>query len=133
MTQRFSEDNRPLLRQGVGRKGEEEALKLLQEKGFEVIERNLRNRFGEIDLIARKNETVVFVEVKTRTSRSFGLPLDALDSRKRRRIIGAAKDYLSKNPALRKCTLRFDAVGVEVLEGGGLRVEHIEDAFEADE
>ena len=117
----------------IGKIGEEEASKFLGKKGCKVIERNLRNRFGEIDLIAKDGKTVVFVEVKTRTNLSFGLPKDAVDFKKKRHMIAASLDYLSKNPHLMECPARFDCIGVEFLEGGKFRIEHIENAFEVEE
>ncbi|MBI5560546.1 MAG: YraN family protein [Deltaproteobacteria bacterium] len=131
MTEGFCKGKGPN-RRDIGMAGEEEAVGVLKKKGFKVMERNLRNRFGEIDIIAKDGGTVVFVEVKTRTNLSFGLPKDSLDARKKRHMVAASLDYLSRNPALRECPVRFDCVGIEFSEGGGFSVEHIENAFEAD-
>ena len=78
----------------VGDNGEVFAAKMLEEAGYEIIERNYRTRRGEIDIIALRNGVLHFIEVKTRTSFEYGYPSDAVTEDKRRRIRLAAESYL---------------------------------------
>lgn len=107
----------------LGQYGEEQATELLRSKGYTILERNYRCRFGEVDIIARRGEEVVFVEVRTRTSASFGRPEESVNYRKVRRLALVASYYLSRQgwPAT---TCRFDLVVIL-----GDRVEHLPDAF----
>jgi len=114
----------------LGRRGEEAAERHLASHGFRILERRYRTRAGEIDFIAEDGATLVFVEVKTRSSLGFGRPSEAVGSRKRARIAAAASLYLAiRGGPERSC--RFDVV--EVLESapGAPRVRLIRDAFEA--
>ncbi len=114
----------------LGRRGEEAAARYLASVGYRILERRYRTRAGEIDFIAEDGETLVFVEVKTRSSLSFGRPAEAVNVRKRARIAGAASLYLARRGSPdRSC--RFDVV--EVLESGGAppRIRLIRDAFES--
>ena len=113
----------------LGRRGEDAAERHLVSAGYRILERRYRTRFAEIDLIAEDGDTLVFIEVKTRSSLSFGRPAEAVDGRKRARIAGAASVYLARRAALdRAC--RFDVVEVLETEGAPLRVRVIRDAFE---
>jgi putative endonuclease len=107
--------------------GEELALRYLRRRGYELVERNYRTRYGELDLILRHEDTLVFVEVKLRRGVGFGDPLEAVTPRKQAAIRALAKRYLSeKEPDFD--TLRFDVVGI--LAGDGEpTVVHVEDAF----
>ncbi len=120
----------------TGRIGEQWCVEFLKKKGYKIVERNFRCRYGEIDVVARDGDTLVFIEVKTRRSRGFGLPKDSLDARKKRRIITASMNFLRKaavvDPSLQECPVRFDVVGIE-LGQGGYAVEHIQNAFEVEE
>jgi putative endonuclease len=114
----------------LGRRGEDAAERHLASLGYRILERRYRTRAGEIDFIAEEGATLVFVEVKTRSSLRFGRPSEAVGSRKRARIAAAASVYLAvRGGPERSC--RFDVV--EVLESmrGTFRVRHIRDAFEA--
>ena len=114
----------------VGRRGEEAAGRHLASLGYRILERSYRTRAGEIDLIAEDGATLVFVEVKTRSSLAFGRPAEAVGPGKRARIAASASLYLAiRGGPERPC--RFDVV--EVLEdpGGAVRIRHIHDAFEA--
>jgi len=93
--------------------------------GLAVVERNWRCRFGEIDLIAKDGETLVFVEVRSRTSTAFGGALASIDAAKQRRLAAAARQYLARSGADVPC--RFDAV---LIEHDG-RIEWLRDAFDA--
>ena len=116
-----------LLRKLLGRSGEDRAARHLAGLGYRVLERNYRTPQGEIDLIALDGGTVVFVEVKTRTSDAFGAPELAVDQRKQGRMIKAALGYL-KHKRLHQMPCRFDVVAIS--GAGGEKVELIQNAFE---
>jgi putative endonuclease len=101
----------------LGREGEDAAVRLLQDRGYAVIARNVRLPGGEIDVIARDRDVVVFVEVKARDSQAFGSALAAVDARKRRTLRAIAADWLQV--AAPGARARFDVVTVE---GGQVRL-----------
>lgn len=101
-----------------GELGEDFAEKLLIKAGYKIVEKNFRSRFGEIDLIAKDGDTLVFIEVKTRWSDKFGRPEEAVDTRKLRRIKLAGEYFSLKHPTLSK-KLRIDVVAI-TLKGGRL-------------
>ena len=111
----------------MGAWGEDLALRYLIKHGYRLVERNYRTRRGEIDLILRKEGTLVFVEVKLRRGTGFGDPLEAVTPRKQATLRYLAERYLAvREPDFD--TVRFDVVGI--LAGReGLRIEHVEDAF----
>jgi len=115
-------------RQVLGAEGERAAEKFLRRQRYTIVERNYRCRSGEVDLIALDRSTVVFVEVKTRTQRGFGSPLEAVDPRKQRQVQRAAQHYLSEK-RLHDRDARFDVVGVWV-EKGQVCCELVKNAFE---
>lgn len=118
----------PDRRQALAREGERAAELALRRAGLTVLERRFRVRLGEIDLIARKGELLVFVEVKTRRGTGYGPPAHAVTAVKRRRMARVAEVYLQRTGcATRPC--RFDVVEVFAGPRGIERVEHIEDAF----
>ncbi|STO32017.1 Uncharacterised protein family UPF0102 [Fusobacterium necrogenes] len=93
----------------IGDKYEEKAVKLLISRGYEIVERNYRVKAGEIDIIAKFEDTIVFVEVKYRKTLKYGYGLEAVDYKKIRRIYNAAKVYLMLNKKLSSKT-RFDCI-----------------------
>lgn len=105
-----------------GKKGEEIASSFLTSQGYKIIAKNFRTRFGEIDLVAVKEETLVFVEVKTRASSRFGLPEEAMTAYKIRRIVKAGEYFKLKNPRTPDL-LRIDLVAINLSPIG--RVEEI--------
>jgi putative endonuclease len=107
--------------------GEELALRYLTQQGYELVERNYRTRYGELDLILRHEDTLVFAEVKLRRGVGFGDPLEAVTPRKQAAIRTLAERYLSeKQPDFD--AIRFDVVGI--LVGDGTRkIVHVENAF----
>jgi putative endonuclease len=113
----------------LGRQGEDAAVQYLRRRGMKVLERNLRTPVGEIDLIVRQHDVLVFVEVKTRRGTSFGSPAEAVGPRKQRQIVRTAKWYLNENPHS-KLHPRFDVVSI-VVSGEKFQIEHIPAAFEA--
>ncbi len=97
--------------QVLGRWGEEAAARYLAARGFRILGRNLRTPYGEIDLLARQGGQLVFVEVKTRTSRAFGYPEEAVTARKQAHLLAAAQHYLQAHPEL-PADWRVDVVAV---------------------
>ncbi len=109
-----------------GRDAETLAASYLQQHGLRIVERNWRCRFGEIDLIARDGPSLVFVEVRARTSSHYGGAAESIDRRKRSRLIAAATEYLARAGLHTPC--RFDAVLMQAAE----KPQWIRDAFSAD-
>ena len=105
-------DRPPDPRQTFGRYGEDAAAEHLRRKGFVVVARNVRTPFGEIDLIALDDDVVVFVEVKSRRSRSGSAALEAVDRRKQQRLSRLALMFLARAGWLER-RARFDVVAVE--------------------
>lgn len=113
-------------RREIGTKYEKMALALLEEQGYLILEKNYRNCYGEIDIIAKENETIVFVEVKYRSSGSYGDALEAVDWRKQKRICRSALYYCSKVLKSLELSCRFDVIAIY----GGQKAVHIRNAFE---
>lgn len=99
----------------LGDLGEELAAGILYAEGFDILERKFRCRFGELDLILRKNGVICFCEVKTRMDGEGGEPEEAVDGRKRRRMRGAAAYYL-KEQHLEHAAVTFLVMGIRVTE-----------------
>jgi putative endonuclease len=112
----------------LGKKGEEVALRFLKKRGYRIIEKNYVCKMGEMDIIAREKDTLVFIEVKTRTSAMFGPPQLAVNSSKQRQLSKVALNYL-KEKHLEDQKARFDVVAI-LLEEKGEQIELIQDAFE---
>jgi putative endonuclease len=112
----------------IGRLGEDLAVDFLRRKGYKILKRNYRTRFAEIDLIAKHQGTLVFVEVKSRRSPAYGHPKEALTPAKQRRISMAALAYLKQVNALDR-RARFDVVTVQSAHGRPT-IEVIPNAFE---
>ena len=117
-----------LFRKRLGQQGEEIAEGFLKQKGYKLVERNYRCRTGEVDLIVLDRKVIVFVEVKTRSDQRFGSPFEAVERRKQRKMIQAARFFLHERK-LHERNARFDVVGVS-WPGGKPMIEHIENAFE---
>ena len=115
----------------LGERGETAAADRLREMGYEILDRNVRTPFGELDLIAAQKETTVFVEVKTRRSRTHGLPEEAVTARKKNRLLESAQYYLQQRGLL-ETPWRIDVVAVEYGPAGTLRrIEVFENAVRA--
>jgi putative endonuclease len=113
----------------LGRRGERHAARFLKKHGCRILARNLDLGIGEIDLVARDGDELVFVEVKTRTGPAFGGPLMAVDRSKRRKLVALARTYLAKHK-LDDVGCRFDVVGVTFADGKKApEVEHVRGAF----
>ncbi|MCX7780862.1 MAG: YraN family protein [Negativicutes bacterium] len=114
-------------RSEIGAKGEEAACAYLIQRGYRILRRNYRQRSGEIDIIAEYGDLIVFVEVKTRRSVTYGSPAEAVGYRKQQKIIGAAMLFLGEH-CLHGRSFRFDVLEV-LLTGGTVRYNHIINAF----
>lgn len=112
----------------TGKRGEDLAVAYLKSKGYRIIERNYKCLFGEIDIVAKEGNTVVFVEVKSRKSGDFGDPQTAVGWEKKRKISRIALKYLEEKH-LYPCDARFDVVAVKMLPAGNT-IELIQNAFE---
>ena len=112
----------------VGQRGEDLAVDYIQNSGYTVLERNYRCKLGEVDIIARDNDTLVFIEVRTRSSIDFGLPQESINRRKRHQISKVALEYLTRKK-LKNIPARFDVIAIS-LKGEKEKVEHFKDAFE---
>ena len=113
-----------------GREGEEAAARHLERAGLVVVERNVRFRQGELDLVCREGDVWVFVEVKCRRARWDDGPGAAVEWWKQRRLVRLAQQYL-KWKRLGDVRCRFDVVAVTLDDAGGLSVRHIASAFDA--
>lgn len=115
----------------LGQWGEEQACAYLEEQGFQIVKRNFRCRTGELDIVAKKDETLCFVEVKSRKNTLSGWPGEAVTTQKQRRIRSAAAFYLYQNPTETEDVLHLRMDVVEVLRcGRRTYIRHIKDAFQ---
>jgi putative endonuclease len=113
----------------LGKWGEDCACRELQRRGYAILARRHRTRFGEIDIIARHRGVLVFVEVKARRSTSHGAPAEALTWHKQRKLLQLAAAYLAET-RVRDQPCRFDVVSVSITPGGaGPRVDVLQNAF----
>jgi putative endonuclease len=125
----------PHTRQRRGSLGEQIAVDHLEARGYEIVARNYRTRFGELDVVAADAGALVFCEVKTRVAGGRTgpvMPLDAIGGQKRQRIRRMAAQWLAESGAERpaRTDLRFDAIGVVIEADGRLvSLEHLEGAF----
>ena len=99
----------------LGRKGEDLAASYLRNLGWEILERNYRTRLGEIDLVCRDRESIVFVEVKTRIETDFARPDQSVTQRKQAKLRRLVEDYLVKHRQ-ESADIRFDVLGVTLSE-----------------
>ncbi|MEO6893035.1 MAG: YraN family protein [Ktedonobacteraceae bacterium] len=111
--------NQPGAKQGLGRAGERLAERTLVDRGYHMLERNFRCRYGEIDLVAEDGEDLVFVEVKTRRGTAYGLPEEAVNARKQRKILEVASYYLDLHTCAER-SWRVDVVAVQLSKSGKL-------------
>ena len=113
----------------LGNTGEDLACEELKRRGYAIIARRYRRRGGELDIIARDGQTMVFVEVKAREGRAFGEACEAVTANKRRTITRLALDYLMRH-RLTECACRFDVVSIH-LDSGTPVIEVYQNAFDA--
>jgi putative endonuclease len=117
-------------RKAVGDEGERLAVDFLKKKGYRILETNYRCRSGEIDIVARQGEALVFIEVRTKTNVSFGLPEESISFTKRQHLEASAESYLQEN-SQDPPSWRIDLVAVELDADNRLkRIEQIQNAFE---
>lgn len=112
----------------LGKSGEEIALRYLKKKKYRIVERNFRFFRGEIDIIAHDQKTLVFIEVKTRKSKSFGLPEESVTPSKQRQIRKIARGFMAQNN-LRNTECRFDVISLFINKKGEYKINHIQNAF----
>lgn len=106
--------------------GENAACSYLSKKGYKILERNFRKSYGEIDIIAKKDNILIFIEVKTRSSNKYGTPFESIAPWKLKSLLHAAKFYkYILHPELPD-DLRVDAIGVQVWRSEVLNLEHLE-------
>lgn len=108
----------------LGRAGEDQAVRYLEQRGWQILGRNWRCRDGEIDIIARDGRTLVFVEVRTRTSARFGHPLETVTPRKVRRLRLLARRYAHEHH-LRGEYMRIDVIGIIRPPQGTSQLRHV--------
>jgi putative endonuclease len=118
-------------RRAQGRVGEEDAVRWLLTQGFEILERNVVNHAGELDVVAKEGDTLCFLEIKARATDTYGPAIAAVDARKQRRISRAASLYLAMKgnaKGLQDAPCRFDVLGLD-WQDDGWRYTLIRDAF----
>lgn len=113
----------------IGLIGEKLAVRYIREKAYNVLACNYTTRLGEIDIIAKQGNTIVFIEVKTRTTNTFGTPSEAVDYRKQEKIQKISQQYILYKNLHKSCfNYRFDVIAVSLI-GKRYKIDHIEDAF----
>ncbi|WP_334292123.1 YraN family protein [Alkalithermobacter thermoalcaliphilus] len=108
-----------------GKLGEKIANKYLLSKGFKILDKNYKTRYGEIDLIAQKKEKITFVEVKLRSNLNYGYPCEAVNFKKQNKIRNVATEYINKNK-LENLEYSFDVIEVYLKDK---KINHIKNAF----
>ena len=116
----------------LGARGEALAWGFLKRQGYSLIEKNYRTRFGEIDIVAEKEGTLVFLEVKTRRTTRFGLPEESVDWRKRHKLGRMAEAFI-QTKKLENRPARFDILSIVWDGAGEPRFSLLEDAFPLEE
>ena len=112
-----------------GKFGEDCAAKFLESAGYTIIARNFRIRSAEIDIIAQLDNVIIFVEVKARSNVRYGLPSEAVNLRKQKKIIEAASVFL-QDEKFSNCNCRFDVIEIYLRKECVEEINHIENAFE---
>ncbi|MEA1939524.1 MAG: YraN family protein [Candidatus Caldatribacteriota bacterium] len=113
----------------LGKTGEKTALKYLLAKGYKILEKNYRNFLGEIDIISKFRDDIIFIEVKTRSSHKYGYPEESINLAKQKKIIKIALGYLSEK-RFKKNNYRFDVILINVFINNNIdKIRHIENAF----
>ena len=106
----------------LGFRGESRAVKYLKSGGYKILHRNFRCPFGEVDIIAQKDDVTAFIEVKTRSNDNYGAPNEAVDNKRKQRYKNCVRFYFANREI--DCTVRFD-----IIEGTTAGRNHIENAF----
>ena len=110
----------------LGLQGEQLAVDFLIQRGYLILERNYRFRKAEVDIIAQKKDTLIAVEVKTRSNLDFGNPQDFVKPKQIQHLVNAMNQYILKRQL--DITLRFDIIAI-IKNKQGTQIEHLEDAF----
>lgn len=110
----------------LGEKGEQMAVEFLQQKGYKILERNWRFKKAEVDIIASKDDFLIAIEVKTRTSNYFGNPQDFVNQKKIQLLVEAINEYVTSKDL--DVEVRFDIVAI-IQNKNTSKIEHLEDAF----
>jgi putative endonuclease len=116
-------------RQNLGQSGEDLAAEFLSKNGYAILTRNYRCRYGEIDIIAKFRDVLVFIEVKTRKGEAYGSPAAAVTHRKQRQISKTAQYYLNERN-LFDAPARFDVVSIAIAPDQRIRIEILPNAFD---
>ena len=116
-------------RRNLGIWGENKAVVFLIQNGYTILDRNARTSYGEIDIVARKTGITVFVEVKTRSTQTYGLPEDSITAPKREKLIQSAAAYLQSHPEL-DGGWQIDVIAIQNIQPGPLQIIHFENAIE---
>ncbi len=115
----------------LGQSGEALAVKFLKKSDYSILARNFHSRYGEADIIARdKNHKIVFVEVKTRSNRFFGLPAEAVDARKFYKIYRTAMHFFATRKVSPPLSWRIDVIAVELCQGSRPKLVHYKNVFD---
>ena len=122
-------DRQANINRSTGQQAEDAALDYLLDQGLTLLQRNYRCKGGEIDLVMKEGQTLVFVEVKHRSSERFGSPMEAIGRSKQRRLIVAAKYYLQAHKQCRQLMCRFDVVTSSRKAGGSADIIWLPNAF----
>lgn len=120
----------PTNNKSLGRYGEDLAAVFLERKGWRILEKNFRNKLGEIDLIARDGKVIVFVEVKSRASLMCGMPYESVHVHKQRQMVRVAWSYLKFKFNTVDVAGRFDVISIYKDACGQVHTEHIVNAFD---
>lgn len=119
-----------MTKNNIGIRGEDEAVKYLQTRGYTILNRNFHSKFGEIDIIAKINNIICFVEVKTRKNNRYGRPAEFVNYSKQQKIIKTAECYLCDNFS-ENIMYRFDIIEVFYYNSYIFSFNHLKGAFEA--
>jgi len=111
----------------TGQLGEKLAQDFLKGRGYNIVEANYRSPDGEIDIVASKNDVLVFVEVRTKSSRAFGPPEESITPRKKQKLVQVAQHYVQTHD-IQESSWRIDFVAVELNANNPARIEQIENA-----
>ena len=116
-------------RKSFGAWGEKVAADYLEAQGYEILNHNVTTPYGEIDIIAQRDQVIVFVEVKTRSSASFGFPEEAITAEKKKHLVESAQTYMQENPHL-DGDWRIDVIAIcSFRRGERPEIRHFENAI----
>ncbi len=112
--------------QRIGKWGEDTAVEYLTQREYEIVARNVRTPYGEIDIVAKQGDVIIFVEVKTRTSNTMGLPEEAITPRKREHMLAAADHYTAEHEIDH---WQIDVIAIEGKPGSKPKITYFENAI----